>query len=381
MTGVMLLPLREWRFFFFVLAVTSVVSSASAVVIESREYHGKQVQCMHGGNWLNRQQFCGTQGYARVFTGTVKSAIEISDTEKRLEIIPDESFLGEPVSEVTATVNQACLPEVYPEIQPGDKWLFYLRYDAYIDGGYIRSKKGLVLSFDSPSKPVSQAQDDIETLRHLARLTDKSILTGNVTRVAGGNWDTAKIVPVPGHKIVARRASDGIEFTALTNASGYYEFELPPDSYIVGANTKPGLKTQEEDPRIDSIENNAQLWKGQCVSVGFLLRTDGRLSGRITTAAGKPASNVRVAIVPISPVAPQFTVTADEDGHFEAVGRQPGSYLVGVGLLAPFVSPEWQSRVYYPGVPTREQAKVIELDDGEWRTDIDFTLLPTFTVP
>jgi hypothetical protein len=52
---------------------------------------------------------CGTFGYARVFTATVKSATEISDTDKRLELIPDEIFLGS-ASEVTATVNQACLP-------------------------------------------------------------------------------------------------------------------------------------------------------------------------------------------------------------------------------------------------------------------------------
>jgi hypothetical protein len=52
---------------------------------------------------------CGTFGSARVFTATVKSATEISDTDKRLELIPDEIFLGS-ASEVTATVNQACLP-------------------------------------------------------------------------------------------------------------------------------------------------------------------------------------------------------------------------------------------------------------------------------
>jgi hypothetical protein len=30
-----------------------------------------------------------------------------------------------------------------------------------------------------------------------------------------------------------------------------------------------------------------------------------------------------------------------------------------------------------PGVGTREQAKVIELGEGEWRTDIDFRLAAT----
>jgi hypothetical protein len=38
-----------------------------------------------------------------------------------------------------------------------------------------------------------------------------------------------------------------------------------------------------------------------------------------------------------------------------------------------------KSRVYYPSVRTRDQAKVIELDVGEWRTDIDFQVLPSST--
>ena len=51
-----------------------------------------------------------------------------------------------------------------------------------------------------------------------------------------------------------------------------------------------------------------------------------------------------------------------------------------IGMLAPFGSAEWQSRVYYPGVRTREEAKVIELGEGDRRTDIDFKL-PSSTAP
>ena len=90
---------------------------------------------------------------------------------------------------------------------------------------------------------------------------------------------------------------------------------------------------------------------------------------------------MKVAIIPIAPVRPQFTVIADKEGHFEVAGRQPGQYIVGVGLLAPFDSAEWKSRVYFPGVPTQERAKAIELGDGEWRTDIDFNLLSNPTTP
>jgi hypothetical protein len=358
MAGVML-PQRKWRLCIFVLAVTCVVPTLSATIVETREYHGKKFSCIHSGI----QAFgmvCGTYGYAQVFTGTVISAVEISDRDKRLQLAPDEIFLGDPANEVTATTDQACL---HTEIRAGDRWLFYLSRD--------RNTNELILSFGSPSKPIAEAQQDIATLRHLARLTDSGILTGNVTRSVRP-LVPFKEVPVPNRKIVAKRVSDGIEYSALTDGNGHFELDVPLNKYHLSANAEPGLW---------GPEGEISVWRGvACINVNFLLHTDGRLSGRVTTADGKPAKYVQVAIVPLSPIGPQFTVVADEQGHFEVGGRQPGHYLVGVGLLAPYDSPEWKSRFYYPGVSTREEAKTIELGEGEWRTDIDFKL-PSSTAP
>ena len=177
-----------------------------------------------------------------------------------------------------------------------------------------------------------------------------------------------KAVPVPNRKIVAKRASDGAEYNAFTDGNGHYELEVPPDSYHLSANTEPGLW---------GPEGSTFVWKRNCTNVNFLLRTDGRLSGRVTTADGTPARYVQVAIIPLSPIGPQFTVVADEQGHFEVGGGNPEAILSESGLLAQYDSPEWKSRVYYPGVSTREEAKTIELGEGEWRTDIDFRLPPT----
>jgi hypothetical protein len=167
--------------------------------------------------------------------------------------------------------------------------------------------------------------------------------------------------------------------------NGHFEIELPPGSYDVTASTEQGLREAEPfKPKPIDLEyrsrGNAHVMSRDCTEMDFRLLVDGKLAGRVTTKDGRPAGFAKVAIVPISPVHPQFTVDADENGYFEISGRQPGQYLVGVGLLAPFDSSEWRSRVYYPGVPTREQAKVIELDVGEWRTDIDFRLLPSSKV-
>jgi hypothetical protein len=383
-----MLPPQKWRPLLFVFAVTFLVPILAAETHDVS--HGKKGGChillngpsfgpLNGPSW-----YCGTHGYARVFTGTVRSTVDVSETETRLELIPDEVFVGD-TTELTATVNQACLPENEPKIKVGDKWLFYVRSKWYWDRETrLVDTDGLEVAYDSPSKPVSEAEDDVATLRHLAGLTDKGILAGNVVRI-GATVDTLNPTAVPNHRVVATSVQSGTEYTSFTNVNGHFELEVPPGSYDVTASTVQGLRDAEPfKPNPVDLEygfrGNAHVRQRDCTEMAFRLLVDGKLAGRVTTADRRPASFAKVAIVPISPVHPQFTVDADENGYFEVSGRQPGQYLVGVGLLGPFDSSEWQSRVYYPGVPTREQARVIELDAGEWRTDINFQLLPSSTV-
>lgn len=324
----------------------------------------------------------GGQGYSRVLTGTVRSATNVSDTDKQLEIIPDEAFVGDKAV-VTATVNEACLPNNKPEIKAGDQWLFYIRPKPYvIETTHRVATRGLEIPWYGPSKPVAEAEDDIATLRRMGELADDGILTGHVVRI-GETFDNLNPRALPNHKVIAKNLDTGTEYTGFTNSKGRFEIELPHGHYEVSASTKRGLR--DANPFVENAVMLAYGLGGNAVvrrhdwtdTVDFRLVVDGKLAGQVMTAEGRPASFAKVAIIPISPVRPQFIVDADENGHFEVSGRQPGQYLVGVGLLAPFDSAEWKSRVYYPGVASKRHAKVIELGDGEWRTDINFKLRPS----
>src|SRR5580698_7435126 len=88
-----MLPPRKWRLFVFVVAVACLVPSLSAVMMESRVYHGKQIWCMHSGLYSSTGTVCGTYGCARMFTGTVKSATGRGETDKRLEVVPGGGVL------------------------------------------------------------------------------------------------------------------------------------------------------------------------------------------------------------------------------------------------------------------------------------------------
>jgi hypothetical protein len=363
-----------------------VVPSLSAVIVESREWHGKQIQCFHSDIGFFHPKFCGTLDYAyeRVFVGTVQSVTEISDTDRRLDITPDEVFLGDSKGPVSTTVNQACLTPNDPEIKAGDKWLFYLRtYRAFrTDGKPIYRSVQLEMPFDGPSKPLSRAEENIAQLRRLTDLTDSGILSGNVRRMYTGKMDG-----VPNHKIVATRVSDGIQYSTLTDGEGEFKFDpMPAGIYEVTANTAHGLWAREAA--------KLEVHAGKCTSTGFTLEIDGIISGHVGSPDGKPfIVHPWVQIVSVDDE--RFTSAyVDANGYFEARGVEPGHYVIGIGIrdndhsvtkgvdyeihvdVRNSGETKVKTPIYYPGVRTREQATVIELGRAEKRTKIDFQLPP-----
>lgn len=195
-------------------------------------------------------------GYAYVFTGTVKSAVQLNDTDKTVEFIPHEIFLGNSSGPITVRATEACLDD---EIRVGDRWLVY----AY----KTPQDNSLILSYNSPSKPLEKTERSVILLRRLGALQNSGIVTGRVLREiwTEGHWT---FLPVEGRTVVAKRA-DGIEFTGVTDAEGYYQFEVPPDSYRLSANTERTLWAPEE---------RATIQNKSCRDVNFLLHNDPRYS-------------------------------------------------------------------------------------------------------
>jgi hypothetical protein len=343
-----------------------MVPSLSAVIIETRDYHGKQVQCVHGG-LRGVAQMCGTEGYARVFTGFVRSAIEVGDTDKLLQLVPDEAFVGDS-SEATVVTNQACLST---DIQAGDKWLFYLYRDPKSDQ--------LILSYDGPSKPVTKAEDDISMLRKLGRLTDTGIITGTIERL--GESPAGMPTPLANHKVVAKNVKSGDEYSAYTSESGHFTFELPVGSYDVTLAPEYGLAEVEGLGSMlkGSIPvDNHRCWEhdfGVRPATGVVPPNDGMISGHLGSPDGKPFT-VHPWVQIVSVDNEQFTSAyVDEKNYFEAKGLKPGRYVIGIGIRAGtgYFS-DVPTPVYYPGVGTKVQAAIIELRPGEKRTNIDFQL-------
>jgi hypothetical protein len=240
----------------------------------------------------------------------------------------------------------------------GDHWLFFFRKE---DGVPI------VLDYygNDESRPVAEAQEKIEMLRHLQNIGDEGILRGHVRR---GPQSPVQGEAVPNAHVVARRTSDNTQFVASTDTDGRYEFPpVPPGKYKLVLD------------RIDSLHADGgelDVSRGACWDLTLEVpnETDGSISGHIGSADGKPFT-VHPWVQIMSLDDERFaSAYVDASGDFEARGVEPGRYVVGIGIRAGTGGIQVQSPVYYPGVRTKEQAAVIELGRAEKRTHVDFQL-------
>lgn len=349
-------PLR-WviESFALALAIVFVTPLVSAQITELRDHNGQPIACTRSGLRGFSSQ-CGTGGgYDTIFLGSVLSVVEMAGMEKRLRLMPEESFLGDPGKELTVITSQgAC----FPDIKAGDEWLFYLQHDP-------DKPKRLLLAYGSPSGPAADSQNEIARLRRLAQMAGTGIIKGSVTqRVFEDDVETS--IDVPDRRIVAKRKQNGREYRATTGADGHYEFEpLPYGSYELTANTAPGLWAEEGDVEVESRN---------CADVDFEMRPDGEISGHIRNADGTPAAYASLAVIPSLGNGARFFPTADDQGYFEVKGLAPGGYLVGLGIDDDSEEPKTQPPVYYPGTQDRDLAVVVEIGPSGKRTDIDFKL-------
>jgi hypothetical protein len=331
---------------------TLIIPSASAQ-FEGHDYHGRQIFCYIRG----REGSCGIgDGYEAVFIGTVVSVTETANSEKRLQLMPEEVFSGTVAGSLTVTTDQG---ECFGDFQVGEKWLFYLQRAP--------KTKLLLLKYASPTRPIADAQAQIEILRRLAHLNGSGIIRGEVTEPIwnGNKWETS--IPVPDHKIIAKQRVSGREYAAFTDDDGHYEFEpLPPGEYQVVPYTAEGLLAEEGSTTISPRS---------CSLMVFSLEPDGSIAGRVLTEDGEPAKCVQVAVVPVSTGNLQFaSALTDELGRFEVKALHPGHYFVGVGIQPRVGNMDGRSGIYYPGVRGRKIAVIIDLGRAEKRANLNFQI-------
>jgi len=345
------------------IAVLTVVlpglGAATAQILEMREVDGKTIECMHSG-LMSDFNDCGVKSnwYRYVFVGSISAIGPADKDEKELKITPDEIFYGEPPSPLTVLTSQGpCLPPLVV----GDRWLFFLRRE--------NNKPILLDYYGNISRPVVDAQGQIETLRRLRTIGDFGIVRGSVKR--GPHFLDRK--GVPGAHVVASRSVDKAQYFATTNGNGYFEFEpLAPGKYDLLVDPVGSFH-----PDDDSVE----VTRGSCSDLTISRSPHAQIGGHLRHSDGSPVADATVFIMDEGGY---NTEKSDTNGYFQTDGIRPGKYVVGIILPD---APVWKYGgcggagceappiyLYYPGMHNRSDALVINLADDEKRDDIDFTV-------
>lgn len=335
-----------------IVAIGTLVLSGLGAAAQIIDFRADGVRCMHSGLSSNLKH-CDVPGwYAYAFVGSISSITSIANGESEIRVTPEEVFRGDPGASLTVRTSQgACLPKLIV----GDHWLFFLRKRSPIVLDY----------YGNDSRPVADAQKEIETLRRLQDIGDLGMLRGRVQR---SPHTLTRAEAVPNARVIAIRASDDTQLVAISDADGRYEF--PPVS--------PGTYKLALD-HIDSLRDRGELnvSRGSCwdLTLEVPKETEGSISGHIGSGDGKPfLVHPWVQIVSVDEER-YMSAYVDVDGYFEARGLEPGRYLVGLGIRAGegYFS-DVPSPIYYPGARTKEEAAIVELRPAEKRTNIDFQL-------
>ena len=344
-----------------VLAVTfSCHGAASAQIIVLHTVGDNTYTCVRTGLWSSHKD-CGRRSdwYTYVFVGSITAISSVENDEKQLQIVPEEVFLGKPATSLTVLTSQApCLPEM----AIGDRWLFFLRE---------KKNEPLVLDYyGNDSRPVADAQQEIETLRRLQGIGDDGIVRGEVRQGETLDWTA-----VPNARVIARRETDKIQFVSATDKDGRFEFPpMPSGKYTITVDPVGPVRLDD-----DEIEVSA----GACWDLAISRAPHAQLAGRVLHADGSDVPNV--AVVVMSADDSWFASShTNERGYFTFDSLRPGEYVVGINLPG---SPAWEyesgagvpppkASLYFGGTTERLNALVIKLAADEKRDDLDF-IAPT----
>jgi hypothetical protein len=352
--------MRTLRLFTGFAAFAFFVHFASAQMFEQREIEGKTIWCTHSGLFSNLKDCAGkTNWYAYVFVGSISSIRPVEKDEKEIQVVPEEIFYGSPESPTTVLTSQGqCLPPIIV----GDRWLFFLRKE--------KDKPILLDFYGNDSRPVADAQEEIETLRRLQSIGEFALLRGAVNR---GNSFGAEIVP--NATVIARRKSDAAQFLVTSDSQGRYEFQpLAPGDYRITVMPNAGYQPDE---------SGITLKSGACWDLTLTRSPHAAIGGHVKRFDGSPAPNVDVVITSSNNEWYEVTQT-DKNGYFQFESQAAGEFVVGLNFPA---RPDWfngsgagsgvkipPASLFYPGVASRSSAGIIKLATDEKRENVDFVI-------
>jgi Carboxypeptidase regulatory-like domain len=315
---------------------------APAQVIEMVNHDGKTYACERSG-LMGSGDSCGTQNFDVIVVGTILTVAPDSEGATHITLKADEIFKGAAAQSIDFTTKQRLC---FPDLRPGDSWLFYL----------VRDKESdlLTLAYGSGSGPVTQESASVERLRRLSKYRDAGLIAGEV--------DISNGKPRAHYPIIVRSLASGAQHTAYTNKDGKFEFPpLPAGKYNLNPNTVPGLKA--------TWSGEITVEARQCTNYFVNIEVDGRISGFVRNGDGTPQEFVAVEAVSADDSDnPGGSAITNGKGHYEIHGLDAGRYFVGLGIAD---AVDGNDALYAPGVKDRKRATTVTLGQADRHAGVD----------
>ena len=174
-----------------------------------------------------------------------------------------------------------------------------------------------------------------------------------------------------------------------TDANGVFEiYDLPPGKYFVESEIPAGWRlaphwftnspsvvmSGDMKPEIKSSKQVAiMLEPGRHASFEFAFEVDNFVRGRVLGPKGRPMERVCVYLLPPGKDWGPSNCT-DKSGRFEITPIPPGEYVLVANRAGKPSDREPFEQIFYPNVPERERAAVINIGVGETLENMDIVI-------
>ncbi len=324
--------------------------------------------CMCAGDWPSVKQ--AWQKAPFVFLGTVESASPDGDgnrtmfKDQSVRIRVDEAFKGVSSGQIIELHQGAT--DCDAKFKTGERAVYYLFRET--NGSWIVPACTHAIGNAEPGG------DDLLFLRGLPKSAIGTRLSGEVELYEDSPKQSFhRIGGVPNVRVKISGPL-GVNQEATTNSAGVYEvFGLRPGRYSVSIHAPSGFKINfpvvTGSPRVKGDDAAVELALNGGASVGFVLKADTRLSGRMLDAAGGPLADVCIDLEPVEgrgENGARFFDCSKARGLFEMTMMPPGKYwLVARDTIVAgrFSS---KSTLYYPGVRDRQRAVAVTINPGKY---------------
>ena len=313
-----------------------------------------------------------------VFTGQV---VEISSatpdkpvylSQKVVHFSVDKAFKGVDDRTIDIITNPST-PSCGYDFKQGQRYFVYAKRDK--DGKLKEWLCGPTVPLDAAARDLVYAEEVMS-----GGVKGGSIVGAVIRYERSDVKDYGTRSLVSGVEVVLEQGEDLAK--TMTNREGKYEFHgLSAGTYRVRAALPTGLRVLSADGK--PKDHCVNLYEQSAfASESFIITNTSSLSGRLVTPEGSSLPQQYLALVPLDEKGKEISsaltpdvVTVPQKGSYYFRDVAPGRYLLAVNPRnRPGKSDPVYPLMYYPGVLSREEAKVIEVSSSREMSLNDFKL-------